>query len=147
MRDLSTRHGVAWVLLTLALAAHVADEALNDFLSVYNPIARAVRSSLPFLPMPTFTFDVWLAGLILAVLVLLALTPLVMRGAFWTVPFSYFYSILMIVNGLGHFAGSVFLRRPMPGVYSSPLLLAAAIFLLVTTRKRSFETRHPGGAG
>jgi len=31
------RFGFAWVLLSLALTLHVIDEALTDFLSVYNP--------------------------------------------------------------------------------------------------------------
>ncbi len=35
-KDLGARHGLAWVLLTLALAVHVADEAFNDFLCVYD---------------------------------------------------------------------------------------------------------------
>ncbi len=37
------RHGQAWVALTLALAVHVADEALNDFLSFYNPLVTSLR--------------------------------------------------------------------------------------------------------
>jgi hypothetical protein len=31
------------VTLSLALAAHVADEALTDFLAVYNPFVRSAR--------------------------------------------------------------------------------------------------------
>jgi len=42
--------------LCVAFGLHVVDEALTDFLSVYNPIVRAVRARLPFLPLPTFTF-------------------------------------------------------------------------------------------
>lgn len=136
-KEPSARHGLAWVLLTLALALHVADEAFNDFLSLYNPAARAVRAAVPFLPLPTFTFESWLSGLILAIVVLLALTPVVIKGARWTVFFSYFFAIFMVINGLGHMAGSIYLREPMPGVYSSPLLLAAAAFLFHATRQRS----------
>jgi hypothetical protein len=125
------------VLLTLALAVHVADETLNEFLSFYNPFVRSMRETVGFFPMPTFTFESWLGGLILGVVILLALTPIVIRGARWTIPFSYFYSVLMIFNGFGHIAGTIFLREPMPGVYSSPLLLAAAAFLFHATRHRS----------
>jgi hypothetical protein len=39
--------GLAWVMLCLVFAAHVVDEALTDFLSVYNPTVRAIRHS-PF---------------------------------------------------------------------------------------------------
>ncbi|MEE9264889.1 MAG: HXXEE domain-containing protein [Vicinamibacteria bacterium] len=136
-RDFGARHGLAWVLLTLALAAHVIDEALNDFLSFYNPAVQAIRQAVPFLPLPTFTYESWLSVLILAVVVLAAITPLVVRGGRWTIFLSYFFSFFMILNGLGHIAVSFYLRRPMPGVYSSPLLLAAAAFLFHATRQRS----------
>jgi hypothetical protein len=65
--------GWAWVGLALAPAVHVTDEALNHFLSVYNPAVLAIRGRWPFLWFPTFTFKVWLSGLAIAVLLLLAL--------------------------------------------------------------------------
>jgi hypothetical protein len=68
------QYGLAWLLCCLALAVHVLDEALTDFLSVYNPTVRAIRQRFPFLPLPTFSFRVWLAGLILATALLLCLT-------------------------------------------------------------------------
>lgn len=134
--------GLAWILLAVALALHVTDEALTDFLSVWNPLATAVRERVPFLPLPIFTFRVWLTGLILGVLLLLALSPLAFRGARWLVPLAYFLGILMVANGLGHIAGSFYLGRLMPGVYSSPFLLAAAVYLLASVRKR-----HQWGGG
>ncbi len=128
-------HGRAWVALCLALAVHVADEALTDFLSVYNPAARAIQKQFPFLPVPTFTFEAWLTGLILAVLILLALSPFAFRGARWMVSVSYVFGALMLVNGLGHLTGSIYLGRLMPGVYSAPLLLAASSWLLAAARR------------
>ncbi len=62
------RQAAAWVALCLALAVHVADEALTDFLSVYNPAVISIRERLPWLPLPTFTFDVWRGGLIVYLL-------------------------------------------------------------------------------
>ena len=137
LKEPSARHGLVWVLLTLALAVHVVDEALNDFLSFYNPAVQAIRQVVPFLPLPTFTFESWLSGLILGIVVLAAITPLVISGGRWTIWLSYFFSFFMILNGLGHIAVSFYLRRPMPGVYSSPLLLGAAAFLFHATRQRS----------
>ncbi len=132
----AVRHGWAWVALTLALAVHVADEALTDFLSVYNPTVEAIRVRYPWVPLPTFTFGVWLGGLILAVVLLLVLSRFVFQGAGWTVPFSYFFGVLMMGNGLLHIAGSFYFGRLMPGVYSSPLLLAGSVWLLVQTWRR-----------
>jgi len=55
----AVRQGWAWVALTLALAVHVADEALTDFLSVYNPTVEAIRAQYPWVPLPTFTLNVY----------------------------------------------------------------------------------------
>ena len=120
----------------LALAVHVSDEALTDFLSVYNPAVRAIRARLPFLPLPTFTFRIWLGGLLVAVAILLALSPLAFRGARWMRPLAYVFGTLMLFNGLLHFSVSLYLRRPMPGVWSAPLLLAASGYLLWRLRAR-----------
>ncbi|HYS00491.1 MAG TPA: HXXEE domain-containing protein, partial [Gemmatimonadales bacterium] len=120
MSDVS-QFGVAWLALCVALAIHVADEALTDFLSVYNPAVRAIRARFPFLPLPTFTFRVWLTGLVLAVAVLASLAPFAVRGAPWMRPIAYAFGIVMAGNGLLHLGGSVYLRKAMPGVYSAPL--------------------------
>jgi len=66
--EAATRFGIAWVCLCVALALHVTDEAMTDFLSVYNPAVRAIRKRFPFLPVPVFTFKVWLTGLCLGIL-------------------------------------------------------------------------------
>ncbi len=138
----SRRHGWAWIALTLALAVHVADEALTDFLSVYNPAVRAIRQRLPLLPLPTFSFMIWLTGLIALVLLLLVLSRLVFRGARRMVPVSYLLGGIMLANGLGHIAGSLYLNRLMPGVYSAPLLLVSSVYLVAQAR-RVARTREP----
>src|SRR2546422_11208783 len=99
--------GMAWVLLCLALAVHVTDEASTGFLAVYNPTVVALQAKLGFWPMPTFEFREWLTGLIVAVLLLLALSPFVFRGARWIRPPFCFFAVLMIANGLGHTAGTI----------------------------------------
>jgi hypothetical protein len=136
--------GRAWVGLTLALAAHVTDEATHDFLSVYNPSVVAIRQRLPWLPLPTFTFPVWLAGLTLGVLLLLALAPLAFRGNRWLVLASFPLGALMFANGAGHIGYSLYQHTLMPGVWSSPLLLAASAWLLLAAR-RAAAPPDPGG--
>jgi len=134
-------HGLAWILLSVALGIHVFDEVIHDFLSFYNPLADSIRQQVPFLPLPTFTFGVWLAGLIIGVIILLCLSPLVFRGNRWMFPVSYLLGMIMIVNAIAHMAGSVIWRWPMPGVYSSFLLLAAAVFLIINARKHQLRLR------
>jgi len=135
-RGQASNFGWAWVVLCLALGLHVTDEALTNFLSVYNPAVAGIRQRLPFLPLPTFTFRTWLTGLILAVVLLLAISPFAFRNARWMVPLAYGFGVFMLVNGLQHIAGSVYMGRPMPGVYSAPVLLLCSLYLLKRIRNR-----------
>ena len=130
----ASRLGVAWLALCGGLAIHVADEALTDFLSVYNPAVRAIRARFPFLPLPTFTFPVWLGGLITVTILLFALSPAAFRGEPAMRPAAYVFGVVMAGNGLLHLVGSVYTRKAMPGVYSAPIILAAAIYLLASVR-------------
>ena len=66
-------------------------------------------------------------------LLLVGLTPFVSLGRPWIRLLSYALAVLMIVNALGHTLISIWLREPMPGAFSSPVLLVTAIALLVTT--------------
>lgn len=132
------RHqGIAWIALCLTLALHVTDEALNDFLSVYNPAVETIKQKIPFLPIPTFTFNIWLIGLISGITLLFFLSPFAFRRVWWMTPVSYILGIIMLMNGLGHFAGSLYMGKLMPGVYSAPLLIVSSIYLLISviTRK------------
>jgi len=131
------RFGRAWVALTVVLALHVADEALTDFLSVYNPIVRAARARFGWFPMPEFTFGVWLGGLCAVVILLLALSPLAYRGAGALRLVAYPYAGIMFLNGVGHLAGSLYLDRWAPGATTAPLLLGASIWLFVAARSAS----------
>jgi hypothetical protein len=120
-----------------ALAVHVLDEALTDFLSLYNPTVVSIRERYPSFPLPTFTFDVWLSWLIFAIVALAASSYFVWNGRWAMRPISYVFAGFMLLNGLLHIAGSIYMGTFMPGVYSSPLLLAASIFLIHRTRAHS----------
>jgi hypothetical protein len=129
--------GWAWIALSLSLAVHVIDEAMTDFLSVYNPTVLAIRGRFPFIPLPVFTFQIWLSGLIGFVLLLLLLSPFAFRATKWVRSLSYPLGILMLGNGLLHIGGCFYLGRAMPGVYSAPLLLASSIYLLTCVYQRN----------
>jgi hypothetical protein len=126
---------VAWVCLAVALALHVTDEALTGFLPVYNGVVGRIRAVHPWIPLPTFTFPVWLAGLAIGVVLLLALTPVVSRGAGWIRVVSLILGVVMIGNAVAHVAASLYWGRLAPGVYSSPFLFLAALALLVTASR------------
>jgi len=122
----------AWISLALALVLHVTDEALTGFLPVYNRVVEGVRTNHPWVPLPSFTFPVWLAGLVLGVLLLLGLTPMVSRGARCLRIVSLILAVVMIGNALGHLGASLYWGRFAPGAYFSPVLLIAAVALLIT---------------
>jgi hypothetical protein len=127
--------GWAWISLAAALALHVWDEAAHDFLGVYNPTVQSIRERLPFLPLPTFTYNAWLAGLIAGVALLLVLSYWAFRNARRLRIAGCVLATLMLLNGLGHFAGSLYMRDWMPGVYSSPFLIAASLAVLAAARR------------
>lgn len=131
LNEQTFRFGFAWVLLSVALMLHVTDEAVTDFLSVYNPAVQAIRKRVPFVPLPTFTFRVWLAGLCLGILVAVGLSFLAFRGGRLALILAYPVAILMFVNGVGHIVLSLYRRRLMPGTYSSPILVAASVYLFI----------------
>lgn len=141
---LDRQFGHAWVLLCIGLLVHITDEALSGFLAVYNPTVGAIRERIPWLPIPQFAFRSWLVGLLLTAALLLAISPFAYRGAVWIRSVAYVFAAIMIVNALGHTVGTIAGRtfagiripRPMPGFYSSPFLLAAALYLL-------FRLKHP----
>lgn len=138
----SNNFGVAWILLCLAFCAHVADEALTNFLGVYNPTVLAMRARFPWFPMPTFHFREWLIGLVVANFIFLALSPFAFRNARGLRPLAYFFAGVMLLNGMGHTLFTVLGRtvatvqfaRPAPGFYSSPFLLAASTYLFLRLR-------------
>lgn len=138
----------AWLCLVAALALHVIDEASTGFLDVYNPTVRALRERLGWFPMPEFSFDVWLTGLAVVVLGLALLTPLVVRGPGAVRAAAIVFAGLMVLNGAAHITGSIVGRtvdtvrfeRPMPGFWSSPVLIGAAVLFIVRARHRDEGT-------
>lgn len=149
--DANRKVGRAWLALCCALGLHVADEAATGFLAVYNPTVVALRERMPWLPLPVFRFETWMAGLVIAIIALFALSPSVFRGARWMRPAGYALSMMMAANALGHTIGtllgrtteSVHFPRPMPGFYSSPFLLAASIYLLLQLRSSGSTRVQP----
>lgn len=138
---------IAWLVLVAALALHVGDEAVTGFLDVYNPTVRALREQLGWFPMPQFRFDVWFTGLVILVVGLVLLTPLVERGSRVVRAAAVVFAALMVLNGAAHIAGTIAGRtvstvrfeRPMPGFWSSPLLIAAGVHFFIVRK------RHLGG--
>ena len=147
MVDPTREVGRAWLALCFVLTLHVLDEAATGFLAVYNATVVAIRKTLPWSPLPVFRFEIWLAGLVAVIIALFSLSPLVFRGVRGTRAAGYVFAGLMAANAVGHMIGTAFgktvetvvFSRPMPGFYSSPILLAASMNLLFRLRSSRAE--------
>jgi hypothetical protein len=114
----------------------------HRLLNIYNPTVIAMHAKLSWFPVPRFEYRQWLIGLILANLVLLALTPCAFRNARGMRPLAYFFAAIMLLNGMSHTfftvlgrtMASVQFARPAPGLYSSPFLLITSIYLFMRLR-------------
>ncbi len=93
--------------------------------------------------MPAFQFHEWLVMLMVICGLLLCLTPVAARGMHGLRPLAWVFAVIMFLNGightlfsiLGHTVAAVTFRRPAPGFYSSPFLLAAALWLMYRLRR------------
>ena len=140
---LRRRHWQAWMVMCGALAIHVADETLTGYLDWHNQTVLAIRQQYPLVLLPTFTFEIFLSLLIFAVVSLSAVSYFVWTGRWAMRPISHVFAVVMLVNALVHIAHSIYMREFMPGVYTSPLLIAASIPLIVYTRAYQRErARH-----
>jgi len=143
----ANRNVLAWVLMILSVALHVFDEAMTGFLPFYNGSVTALRERLAFFPAPTFSFELWLGGLIAAILLGFGLTVFVARGGKairWVVTI---LGVIMIINALGHLSGSLYYGRVIPGAYSSPILFLSAAYVLFRGIRGDWhlrEKRPPG---
>lgn len=124
------RNVLAWLLLVSAVGVHVLDEVLTGFLPFYNQMVTGLRERVGFFPAPTFSFNVWLGGLVAAVVVCLCMTPLVRLGGRRIRVIVTVVGVLMIVNALSHLVGSAYFGRVLPGMWSSPVLLLAAAWMV-----------------
>lgn len=124
------RLGWSWVGMTGALALHVVDEAANDFLALYNPLAEVARARLGVPFPPVFQLDVWLGGLAVGILILVGVSWLAFQGARIAVWLALPVGVLMFANGAAHLAFSGVAGRAIAGVWTAPLLLITSAVLL-----------------
>jgi hypothetical protein len=129
--------GLAWLVLSIAFALHVWDEAAHDFLGYYDATVLTLYGRFSWFPRMDMTFREWLTGLLVAITIALALTPFALRNARWLRPFAHLFAGIQFVNGAGHILAtmwggtvpSVRFEGTGPGFYTAPLLLLSSAFL------------------
>jgi hypothetical protein len=142
-----------WLFLTASLAAHVFDEAVTGFLTVYNATVLALRQQWGWFRALTFSRGQFLFLMITTVVLCFALTPFAARGARWMRALAWLAVVIQFANAMGHTIGTILghtvatvtFPRPAPGFYSSPLLFAGSIWLAVRLRKTDEKSETPAG--
>jgi hypothetical protein len=134
--ELAVQHRNAWIALTIAFGLHVADEMTGGSLDMYNRVATALHARFEWLVLPSLGFAPRMAILACGVLVLLALTPAVWRGARLLVLLSLPLGVLMVMDGLYHIVLAVAHHGSVPGLRTAPLIVLAALWLLVAAHRR-----------
>ncbi len=143
--------GLPWLLLCVAFALHVWDEAAHDFLGYYNATVLTLYGHFSWFPRMDMAFRQWLIGLIVAILICSALTPFAFRNSRWLRPLAYLLAIIHFLNGLGHITVQILGRTVpsvhfdgiSPGFYTAPLLLAASAYLFWRLRKTRLQPVSP----
>jgi len=144
---LANRNVPAWLLMILAVAIHVFDETMTGFLPFYTSSVTTLRERVAFFPAPTFSFELWLGGLIAGILVCFGLTVFVARGGKAIRWVATILGVIMTVNALAHLLGSLYFGRIIPGAYSSPILFLSAVYMVFRGIRGNWYTREewPGG--
>lgn len=142
MGTVISKFGNSWILLTSAFAIHVVDEAIFDFLPFYNSVVLNAKANYSFLPIPNFTFQWWLTGLIIVMLLLFLLSKIAFQEKRWIIKFSIIYGLIMLINGILHPIASIYYSKIIGGVYSSPFLIIGSAYLLRNAIKALRYSRH-----
>jgi|SRR5208282_5237236 len=130
--------GIRWLFLCLAFAGNILEDTLNDFLGYYNATVLTLYGHFSWFPRIDLNFREWLVTVILADAILLLLTPFAYRNSRFMRPLAYISSAVMLLIGsgtilasmLGQTVPSVHFTGGAPGIYTSPLLLAASVLVL-----------------
>jgi hypothetical protein len=139
--------GMPCLLMCMAFGLHTWDEAAHHFLRYYNATVLALYGHFSWFPRMDMEFRNWLERLVVANLVLLALTPWAYQNARWLRPVAYVFAGIQLLNGtwhivaavLGHTVPPVQFEGPAPGVYTAPLLLILAMYLFQSLRKSRMD--------
>jgi|GEM_PF-2698244 len=124
-----SRWTVAWFLACLVFALHIVDEGLHGTFGFYSDLERLVNLLLPSLNLTPFNFDVWLINMSGTLFVLFLLTFPVSRANPLMVPASYLFAAFLTGNSAFHLLMTIGRSEPVTGALTSPLMLAAGLFL------------------
>ena len=126
------RWTVAWFVHSAVLALHIAEEATSGAYLIYGETLDFLRQIYPQLAIPPFRFTIWLLDITGTMLVLLSLTWLVHKRFQIMRPASFALATFTTANAMMHILFSLASDRVLAGTLTSPFLLAASLFLLLS---------------
>jgi hypothetical protein len=141
------RWTVAWFVLSVTLALHIAEEASSGSYLVFGETLDLLRQIFPQLAIPPFQFTVWLIDIVGAILLLLSLTWLVQKRYAIMRPASFALATFATANAMVHILFSLASDRILAGTFTSPPLLVASLFLLLSVPRgddRAFDVAASG---
>lgn len=139
-----SRWTVAWFLACLVFALHIVDEGFHGTFGFYSDLERFVNLLLPSLNLTPFNFDVWLVNMSGTLFVLFLLTILVQRANPLMLPASYLFAAFLSGNSAFHLLMTIGRGEPVTGALTSPLMLAAGLFLFVAAGREDPAVAKPG---
>ena len=135
-----------WLVLCLTLAVHVLDEVVGGFIPQVNGLLSGIARDLEIPGVPQFSSVRWLGAVAVVVLLLLVFTGPVSRRARLTRLLPHALASVLLVNGLGHIALSVWAGQLVAGIWSSSLLLLASTWAFTHLRGASGRAAVTQGA-
>ena len=107
--------------------------------ATHRDLEAMVTNIMPSIHMAPFNFEVWLINLTGSMLVLFALTPLVRARSPLMVPASFLFAAFLTANASLHIVMAITRERFVTGSITAPLLLAAGLFLFISTARHSLS--------
>jgi len=129
------RWTTAWFTACAAFAAHIFDEAVHGTFGFYSDVESMMTSIMPSVHMMPFHFEVWLVNLTGSMVVLFALTPLVRARNPLMVPASFLFAAFLTANASLHIVMAVARQQVVTGSMTAPFVLAAGLFLFISTAR------------
>lgn len=139
------RWTVAWFLACIVFALHILDEGLNGSFGFYSDLEQLLTNLFPSLSITPFNFQVWLVNMTGTVIALFLLTPLVHAGHRLMVPASFAFAAFLTANSSFHLMMTLGRGEAVTGAITSPLMLAAGVFLFLATGRPASVTAPDRG--
>lgn len=138
------RWTISWLLSCLAFAIHIVDESMRGSFGFYSDMENMITNVMPSMHMAPFNFEVWLINMTGTLVVLFLLTPLVHARNALMIPASFIFAAFLTGNAVMHLVMAVAQQRIVTGSETAPLMLAAGLFLFLSTARGLVEGREKG---